>query len=116
MKLRFAFILSAILVVVAGLLFWHFTGERRNANRIIDAIEEYRNLHGRLPRADDHEVMTDLGFELRAEWYPDWYPDYEVRENGMYRITIFEFGENDWIYDSSYRKRMEGYPPLRRPK
>ncbi|HRQ88971.1 MAG TPA: hypothetical protein PLA50_09250 [Bacteroidia bacterium] len=111
MKRSVIVFLSAILVTAAGWLYWHSTGERQNADRIIAAIEEYRRLHERLPDPNDHEVMKSLGFDLRAGWHPD----YQVGERSVYRITILErFDGPYWSYDSSSQTWRKGFPPVDR--
>lgn len=94
-------VVGMILIATAAAWFYHVsTAERRNADRIIEAIEQYRKVHGRLPHPDDHALMARLGFELRVGWHPD----YEVGEKGFYRITILEgFDGPYWTYDSYSR-------------
>ncbi len=106
-----SFISSLILtgVIAGGLTYWSSTAERRNADQIIAAVENYRETHGRLPDPRDHKVMKDLGFKLRAGWHPD----YEVGENGRYRITILEgFDGPYWIYDSFSDVWHRDFPPV----
>lgn len=97
MKRRLISLLILAVVISGGWSYWVTTAERRNADRIIEAIEDYRETHGHLPDARDHEVMKRLGFELRVGWRPD----YQVGEKGLYRITILEgFDGPYWSYDS----------------
>ena len=88
------------------------TAERRNADRIIAAIEDYRGTHGQLPDSLNDEVMKRLGFELRVGWHPD----YQVGKKGLYRITILEgFDGPYWTYDSSSQVWRKGFPPWANP-
>ena len=107
MKRRFI----AITIIVIGVfgLYWVTTSDRRNANRIVDAIEEYREAHRRLPDPNDHDVMKSLGFELRIGWYPN----YEADEQGFYEITLLGgFDGPYWIYHSRTENWTEGYPTI----
>ena len=97
MKRRVLLLLCLVAVIAAGWIYRDSTAERRNADRIIAAIEKYRETHGKLPDPHDHEEMKRLGFELRAGWHPD----FQVDQKGLYRITILEgFDGPYWIYDS----------------
>jgi len=97
MKRRVFSLLILAAIVAGGWIYWNSTAERRSADQIIAAIEDYREAHGRLPDSRDHEVMKNLGFELRAGWHPD----YQVVEKGSYRVTILEgFDGPYWTYDS----------------
>lgn len=101
---------TMILVIIACAIFWSATSERRNANQIVNAIEEYRENHRSLPNPDDHEVMKSLGFELRVGWYPDYVAD----EQGFYEITLLGgFDGPYWIYHSRTKTWIEGYPTIR---
>ena len=84
-------------IIAGGFFYWTVTADRRNAERVISAIEDYRVANGKLPDPDDHQVMKSLGFELREGRNPD----YEVDEKGLYRITILAgFDGPYWTYDS----------------
>jgi hypothetical protein len=98
--------LSALSLLIVS-LFWISTVDRRNATKIIAAIEEYKGAHGKLPDQNDPEVMEELGFKLMAV---DWFPDFQVGENGNYRMTILKgFDGPYWIYDSSTKSWWEGF-------
>ena len=105
---RSAVVGSIVIVAVATWLYWMAsTTERRNADRIIEAIEQYRKTHHRLPNPGDHALMSSLGFELREGWHPD----YEVGQKGRYRITIVEgFDGPYWTYDSNSRMWRKDSP------
>jgi hypothetical protein len=105
-------VISVLLLaaMVAGFwIYWESTAERRNANRIISAIEAYRESHGRLPDSSDQETMKHLGFELRVGWHPD----YQVGEKGLYRLTILDgFDGPYWVYESFSQRWRKDFPPM----
>ena len=104
------FIATVILAVIiaGGWIYRDSTAERRNAHRIIAAIEDYRETHGSLPDSRDHKVMKRLGFVLQVGWHPE----YEVGEKGLYRITILEgFDGPYWTYDSFSQMWGKDFPP-----
>lgn len=106
MKLRLALVIAFIAACAVGGVWWESTAARRNAGRIIAAIEEYRGIHGRLPGSENHQVMKSLGFELRAGWHPD----YEIQDK-EYRITILEgFDGPYWTYHSLTRTWTRAFP------
>jgi hypothetical protein len=106
---RLILVLLTLIVVAGGWFYVESTAERRNADRIIEAIEGYRKAHGRLPDSRDHEAMRNLGFELRVGWHPD----YQVGEKGLYRITILEgFDGPYWTYDSFSQMWRKDFPPV----
>ena len=95
-----------VAIIAGGWIYWDFTAERRNAYQIVEAIENYRQTHGRLPDSSDHEVMKGLGFELLVGWHPD----YQIIGKEIYRITILEgFDGPYWIYDSSSKRWRKGF-------
>lgn len=107
-----SFVKALILSILSGLsvvlvsLFLLRTADRRNANKIIAAVDEYRATYGQLPDPDDQKIMKELGFEMRMEWFPD----YQMGENGNFRITILQgFDGPYWIYDSSMKSWREGF-------
>ena len=109
MKRRVISLLILAVIVAGGWIYWNSAAERRSADRIIAAIEDYREAHGRLPDSRDHEVMKNLGFELRVGWHPD----YQVGEKGLYRITILEeFDGPYWTYDSFSQMWRKDFPPV----
>lgn len=108
MKRRVIILLILAAMVAGGWFYQESTAERRNADRIIAAIEDYRRTHGRLPESGDHELMKNLGFDLRVGWHPD----YQVGEKGLYRITILEgFDGPYWTYDSFTQMWRKDFPP-----
>lgn len=112
MKRRVISLLILAAAVAGGWFYWESTAERRSADRIIVAIEDYRKTHGRLPDSRDHEVMKSLGFQLRAVWHPD----YQVGEKGLYRITILEgFDGPYWTYDSFSQMWRKDFSEVGRP-
>ena len=109
MKRRAICLLILAAVITGGWIYWASMAERRNADRIIAAIETYRETDGQLPDSRDHEVMKQLGFELRVGWHPD----YQVGEKGLYRITILEgFDGPYWTYDSFSQMWRKDFPPV----
>ena len=109
MKRRVILLLILAVVIAGGWIYWDSTEERRNANRIIAGIEDYRETQGRLPDSRNHELMKRLGFDLRVGWHPD----YQARENGLYQITILEgFDGPYWTYNSSSKKWRKEFRPV----
>jgi hypothetical protein len=109
MKRRVTSLLILAVFVAGGWIYRNATAERRSADRIIAAIEDYREAHGRLPDSRDHEVMKSLGFELRVGWHPD----YQVSEKGLYRITVLEgFDGPCWTYDSFTKRWRRDFSPV----
>ena len=112
MTRRVLLLLCLVAVIAAGWIYRDSTAERRNADRIIAAIEKYRETHGKLPDPHDHEEMKRLGFELRAGWHPD----FQVDQKGLYRITILEgFDGPYWIYDSFSQMWRRDFPQADTP-
>lgn len=104
---RAGVVIISLIAVVTAAFFWASNAERRNANRIIAAIEEYRKKYDRLPNPSDQALLKSLGFEHRGVWKPY----YEVGEKGFYQIMILEgSGGRYWTYDSFSRTWRKEYP------
>jgi hypothetical protein len=105
--------ISILAGLIIGFVAWwvwsFFDGGRWSANRIVNRIENYRQIHGRLPDQDDLGLLQSLGFEIGPV---GTFPDYRNYAGSDYMITILVgFDGPYWYYDSRTKTWHHGNPP-----